>query len=276
MTAQPPLRPSQPLYDLLSGTYEEHFDVPHRRLYDQLAWERVEALLGDTARTAERPLVVVDAGCGVGRWARRFVGLGCSVVGIEQSPGMLAQLRHRPPGPGFTLVDRPMQEVARADLFGPDGAGADAVVAMGSLQYTPDPEATVAALASWLREGGFLAVLVDSLVCLALELVGSGRDDEALERLSTGRGVWRVEDREADLHLLDRDRLVAAFHRAGLVDVRAAGLLVSAGALGREGLLSRATQDYDGLIALERRLADLPVLADAGKQLLVTGRRPPR
>ncbi|MFC4146751.1 class I SAM-dependent methyltransferase [Micromonospora mangrovi] len=255
------MRPSQPLYDALAPGYEEHFAVPHRRAYDDLAWERVAALL-----PPDGP--VVDAGCGVGRWARRLLDLGHPVTGVEQAPGMVAELRRRPPGPGFTLVEGSMTEVTLP-------ATAGAVLAMGSLQYTADPERAVAHLAGWLRPGGVLAVLVDSLMGLVLELLGVGRHDEALERLARRRGVWRSAGHAADLHLLDRARLEAAFAAAGLVGVRSAGLLVSAAPLGRAGLTGRLATDRNALLAVERRLGDEPVLADAGKQLLVTGRRPP-
>ncbi|MEV0001365.1 class I SAM-dependent methyltransferase [Micromonospora sp. NPDC050980] len=255
------MRPSQPLYDALAPDYDAHFAVPHRRAYDDLAWERVRVLL-----PPDGP--VVDAGCGVGRWARRLLDLGHPVTGVEQAPGMVAELRRRPPGPGFTLVEGSMTEVTLP-------ATAGAVLAMGSLQYTAEPEDAVRHLAGWLRPGGVLAVLVDSLVGLVLELVGAGRGDEAVDRLARRRGVWRAEGQAADLHLLDRARLEAAFDAAGLVEVRSAGLLVSAGPLGRAGLAERLAADRDALLALERRLGDDPLLADAGKQLLVTGRRAP-
>ncbi|MEU8614719.1 hypothetical protein AB0C29_42705, partial [Actinoplanes sp. NPDC048791] len=60
------MRPSRPLYDALADGYEEHFAVPHRRAYDDLAWEQTAALL------PQPPARIVDAGCGVGRWARRL------------------------------------------------------------------------------------------------------------------------------------------------------------------------------------------------------------
>ena len=90
----PALRPSQPLYDALAAEYDAHFAVPHRRLYDQLAWERFEALLADAGVSDG---VVVDAGCGIGRWARMLLPLGFTVVGIEQSPGMIAATGSRVP-----------------------------------------------------------------------------------------------------------------------------------------------------------------------------------
>lgn len=255
------MRPSRPLYDALAPGYEEHFAVPHRRAYDDLAWEQTVALLPDP------PDRIVDAGCGVGRWARRLQTRGYAVTGVEQSPGMIAALRDRPPGAGFTLVQSSMTE---AEL--PPEAGM--VLAMGSLQYTPDPEAAIAHLAGWLRPGGVLAVLVDSLVGLVLELLREGREQEALERLATRRGVWRRHGLEADLHLLDRARLEAAFGAAGLTGMRTRGLLVTAAPLGRDELTRRLSSGREAHLALERRLLDSPLLADTGKQLLITGRRP--
>jgi SAM-dependent methyltransferase len=252
------LRPSQPLYDALAPHYDDHFAVPHRAAYDDLAWERTLTLLPDP------PGPIVDAGCGVGRWARRLLPMGYAVTGVEHSPGMIAELRRRPPGAGFTLVEASMDE---AEL--PPTAGL--VLAMGSLQYTADPAASVARLAGWLGPGGTLAVLVDSLVGLVLELLRDGRTEEALERLATRRGVWTQEGRSADLHLLDRASLTAAFDAAGLTGIKAEGLLVTATPLGRAGLSDRLAADRDGHLALERRLAAAPVLADVAKQLLVTG-----
>jgi SAM-dependent methyltransferase len=267
------LRPSQRLFDSLAPGYDAHFEVPHRRLYDELAWELVVSML-----PAPGPGVgpVVDAGCGTGRWARRLLELGYQVVGVEQAPGMIAELERTHPGEGFRLVVGSMDEVSAEEVLGGDagGSGACMVVAMGSLQYTIDPEATVSALASWLAPHGVLAVLVDSYAALVLELLGSSREAEGRERVRTRRGVWRVDGLEADLHLLDSARLHTAFERAGLVDVRPSGLLVSAAALGRERLLAALSDDYARMLGLERLLAADPALADSGKQLLVTGVRP--
>jgi len=254
------LRSSRPLYDALAAGYADHFAVPHRRAYDDLAWEQV------VQRLPEPPARIVDAGCGVGRWARRLQTRGYAVTGIEQSPGMIAALRADPPGPAFTLIEASMTD---AEL--PPEAGM--VLAMGSLQYTEDPEATIAHLAGWLRPGGVLAVLADSLVGLVLELLRDGREEEALHRLATRRGVWRQHGREADLHLLDRARLEAAFTAAGLTGIRTHGLLVTAAPLGRDELTRRLTTDGKAHLALERRLLESPLLADTGKQLLVIGHR---
>jgi SAM-dependent methyltransferase len=254
------MRPSQGLYSALAPTYEQHFEVPHRRAYDTLAWERVRRLLPERGP-------IVDAGCGVGRWVDRLVEAGHTVIGIEQSPGMLAELR-RADRLGFTLVPGSMETAELAE------ASAGMVMALGSLQYTTDPEATVRRFARWVRPGGRVVVLVDSLVALVIELLRDGRPAEATERLRTRMGVWRVDGQHADMHLLDAARLRRAFEDAGLTDVEVHGLLVTAAPLGRARLAEQLERDWDAQLALERELLADPAMTDIGKQLLATGRRP--
>ena len=252
------MRPSQALYSALAPSYQEHFEVPHRRAYDVLAWDRVRRMLPECGP-------VIDAGCGVGRWVTRLLGLGYEVIGIEQAPGMIDQARRAGYGPGFTLIEGSMET---ADL--PE-AGAGMVLALGSLQYTADPAATLRRLAGWVRPGGTVVVLVDSLVALVIELLRENRAEEALERLRTRVGCWMAAGHCAEMHLLDAGWLRQAFEGAGLRDVEVAGLLATAAPLGRERLRQRLAQDWDGHLTLERELSAHPALADIGKQLLATG-----
>jgi SAM-dependent methyltransferase len=255
------LRSSIPLFDSLAAEYEAHFDVPHRRAYDELAWELVAPLLPPPGE------LIVDAGCGVGRWASRLVALGYEVVGIDHAPAMAAAARARKL-PGLSVIEQSIEDVELRP------AEAGAVLALGSLQYTRDPAATVERFAAWARPGRTVCVLVDSLVALAVELVRAGRKDEAQRRLETRVGVWVQGAETAEHHLFDRAALEAVFRRAGLVEVECCGLLVGASIFGRDELAERLRADWDGQLSLERRLAQQSVLADLGKQLLVHARRP--
>jgi SAM-dependent methyltransferase len=259
----PPWAASVPLYDALAPTYDEHFAVPHRRAYDDLAWELVQPLLPDASAR------IVDVGCGIGRWARRLVGLGHSVVGIEQAPAMAAKARELVASGGFELLELPMEQ---AEL---PARQADLVLAMGSLQYAADPEQMLRRLGRWARPGGWVVVLVDSLVALVLELLAAGKEDEALLRLETRRATWVQGSLRADYHLFDSHRLERAFEDAGLVDICVRGLLVGWSALGRERMLHRLAHGRDRQMAAERRLAGSRPLAEVGKQLYVSGRVPP-
>jgi SAM-dependent methyltransferase len=254
------MRSSASLYDALAPTYEDHFMAPHRKAYDDLAWEACSEAIGMA------PGLVIDVGCGVGRWSRRFVEQGHRVVGIEPAPRMsdrAALLQ----GESFTLL---RDRVEQVEL---EAGAADAVVAMGSLQYTADPAAAIARCATWLKPRGVLCVLVDSLFGLVVELMRADRTTEAIQRLHTRLGVWRIEDQEADLHLLDASTLGDAFKQAGLEVLSTSGLLVGASLIGRDELVAALTADYGRQLDRERALANCRDLADLGKQLLVIGRR---
>jgi SAM-dependent methyltransferase len=239
---------SAALFDQLAANYEEHFAASHR--------------------LPEKAGLVVDVGCGIGRWVDRFLALEHRVVGIENSPAMAAAARRRIRNPRFRLIEDSMESVEL-----PARAAADLVVAMGSLQYTSDPETTVERFASWLRPGGTLCVLVDSLVALVIELIRRGQRAEALKRANTRRGTWCQRGHFAELHLFDRARLEAAFTSAGLAEVTSFGLLIGASLLGREELIARLEDDWAAQLAFERGLARHPAIADLGKQLLVSGRK---
>lgn len=260
------MRSSIPLYDALADDYDDHFAVPHRNAYDVLAWDAVLSRLDPPS--PGRP--VIDAGCGVGRWAERYIASGHQVVGIEQSPRMIAAARRRDLGSGFALVEGSMEH---AEL--PSGTGAaSAIVAMGSLQYVEDPVAALARFRSWGAPGATVAVLVDSLGSLVVELARAGRLEEAEQRRASRRGVWTAEGRAADLHLFDAGSLADALSAAGLVEVEVRGLLCGWTIVGPDQLMVDLAGDPDATLVREAAWSTDPALADMGKQLLGLARVP--
>jgi SAM-dependent methyltransferase len=250
---------SDRLFAQLAPDYDEHFAVAHRRAYDELSWELTLAELPPA------PAVVVDVGCGTGRWARRLTTLGYQVIGIEPCAAMREQAQRRQPDLRVLPTDAAGAELATES--------ADAVLAMGSLQYSSDPRADFARVARWLRPGGCLCLLVDSRVALGIELLRAGRPDEARDRLDSGIGHWQVGELSAELVLFDRDSLTSALAAAGLESPRVQGLLVGASVWGRAGLTERLQAGWATALADERALAARTDLADLGKQLFAVGRR---
>ena len=264
MPSLPSFQPDDPsaLYGAVAGGYDESYGRPsHRRIYDRLAWEHVSAIrLHPGAH-------VVDAGCGTGRWISRWLQRGCRVTGIEQAPGMIERLDARRLGAGFTLMECAMEDapvVARS---------ADLVLAMGSVQYCADPAAMIRRLASWAKPGATVCIYVDSLLSLVLELIRTGQDEEARERLHTRQGVFRQGELAAPLALYDRQTLEAQFLEAGLLDVRCHGLAVGASAIGRAGCTRAMEANEEAVMARERLWSADPVMADAGTHILAIGTR---
>jgi demethylmenaquinone methyltransferase/2-methoxy-6-polyprenyl-1,4-benzoquinol methylase len=96
---------------------------------------------------------VLDVATGTGAVARELVAQkGCTVVGIDQSPEMLAEARRRAPA-GVTLME------GRAEkLPFPDGTF-DALTFTYLLRYVDDPGATLGELVRVVRPGGTIAGL---------------------------------------------------------------------------------------------------------------------
>ncbi len=248
-------------YTRQAASYRESFEAPHRKAYDLLAWRAV-------SRSLPHDSLVVDIGCGVGRWVEMLLDDGHRVIGIEPSPGMAATAALLERDNVFSL-----QPVGVDDADVPPGS-VDSVVAMGSLQYTNDPAASIAKAARWLKPGGSMWVLVDGLYGLVAELLRNGDFGQAAERARTRRARFVSEGLGVEHHLLDSWALRRAFEAAGMVDVEARGLLISWNAKERQVAQRELVDDWQSQIALEETLSGVADLADFGKQLLAFGRLP--
>jgi SAM-dependent methyltransferase len=258
-----PFETSIALYDSLANEYDSLFEAPgHRNIYDKLAWENVSGFV------PARHAFIIDVGCGTGRWAAKWVAAGHRVIGIEQSPRMIEVLLSKNFGPQFELFASSMEDAVI------EPGCADLVVALGSVHYARDPAQMLLKFANWVKPGGAVCVYVDSLVALILELLRLHKVSEALACLGRGRGEWEQGGHRAHLHLFDRRTLESLFAHAGLTEISSRGLLVTASAWGREGFSQAIAEDAQAFLNLERQLSEFPELADAGKHLFVSGRRP--
>jgi demethylmenaquinone methyltransferase / 2-methoxy-6-polyprenyl-1,4-benzoquinol methylase len=101
---------------------------------------------------AGRDATVLDVATGTGLVARELLRQhGCSVVGVDQSPEMLAVARARTPGVRF--VQASAEELPFAD------AEFDALTFTYLLRYVDDPLGTLRELARVVKPGGTIAML---------------------------------------------------------------------------------------------------------------------
>jgi ubiquinone/menaquinone biosynthesis C-methylase UbiE len=133
-----------------------------REYFDQVAdkWDDMrKTFFGEGVRRAAvqaagvRPgFVVADVGTGTGFIAEAALDAGATVIGIDNSEGMLAQVSERFRGRLF--------ESRRGDTDGlPLKNGeADAVLANMVLHHAPDPAAAIKEMSRALRPGGTLVI----------------------------------------------------------------------------------------------------------------------
>ncbi|HZO98387.1 MAG TPA: class I SAM-dependent methyltransferase [Gaiellaceae bacterium] len=137
---------AQALFDPLGPTYERcaallSFGQDAR--WRRFLVTRVEAGPGDR---------VLDVATGTGLVARELAARhGCAVVGVDRSPGMLAEARRRTTG--IELVE------ARAEALPFADGEFDALTFTYLLRYVDDPAATLRELARVVRAGGVVAGL---------------------------------------------------------------------------------------------------------------------
>jgi demethylmenaquinone methyltransferase/2-methoxy-6-polyprenyl-1,4-benzoquinol methylase len=138
--AQRLFAPLGPTYDRYAALLSFGQDPRWRRFLVS----RVEAGPGDT---------VLDVATGTGAVARELLARKrCDVVGVDQSPGMLAEARRRL-GPGVELVE------ASADALPFEDASFHALTFTYLLRYVDDPPRTLCELARVVRPGGTIAAL---------------------------------------------------------------------------------------------------------------------
>jgi SAM-dependent methyltransferase len=112
---------------------------------------RFERFTGWTARDLEGALVL-DVGCGAGRFTEVALAMGARVVAIDYSSAVDACQQNHGDSPNLMVVQADIYDLP----FRP--ASFDYIYCLGVLQHTPDVEKAVKALPPLLRAGGRLAV----------------------------------------------------------------------------------------------------------------------
>ncbi len=111
----------------------------------------------------------LDAGCGTGALARWLAARGCSVLGVDAAPEMVAaanqSLRSENHSDRLSFIR--INTIAHLAL---DDRSLDGVLCSSVLEYLPDPGACMAELARVLKPGGLLLVSVPNRNSIARRL----------------------------------------------------------------------------------------------------------
>ncbi len=110
----------------------------------------------DSPLASLKDQLVLDAGCGMGRYSEVLARIGAEVVSVDRSEA--ASVAHE------NLHAWPNAHVVQADLlnlpFAPETF--DLVFSFGVIHHTPNPEAVFQSLARLVKPGGKLAIFVYS------------------------------------------------------------------------------------------------------------------
>lgn len=197
----------------------------HRRsVRTEVIWRLVQAALEDQVEVTARPVLdVVDAGGGTGHLAVPIAQLGHHVTVVDPSPDSLAALERRAEEAGVTQRVRALQGDA-ADLPDILGATADLVLCHSVLEVVDDPGVALRALATVVRPGGALSVVVANRYAVVLAKLLGGHITEARTALTDPAGRWGESDPVP--RRFTADQLRRAVEDAGLVVLAEHGVRV--------------------------------------------------
>ncbi|HLI95341.1 MAG TPA: class I SAM-dependent methyltransferase [Candidatus Baltobacteraceae bacterium] len=143
------------------GAYAEHFGLQWktytRTQLDShtgkpITRERLRRCFGQAGWSGLQGSTVLECGCGAGRFTEILLERGAFVTSIDLSAAVEANKANFPIGPSH--------RIAQADILSLPFAeeSFDAVLCLGVIQHTPNPEKTIAQLFRRVKPGGTLVI----------------------------------------------------------------------------------------------------------------------
>lgn len=114
--------------------------------------DRLRASMGPALFDDLRGSTVLEVGCGAGRFTEVLVAQGATVVSVDLSSAVDANAANVPTSDHHIIAQADVTRLPLAEQQ------FDVVLALGMVQHTPDPEATVRALCRQVRPGGWLVI----------------------------------------------------------------------------------------------------------------------
>ncbi|MET0415234.1 MAG: methyltransferase domain-containing protein [Actinoplanes sp.] len=217
---------------------------------------------------AGRELTVLDVGGGTGGFAVPLAEAGHSVTVVDASPDALAALTRRAADAGVAERVRAVQGDgdALAALVAPGSA--DLILCHAVLEVVDDPAGVVGAIATALRPGGAVSLLVAGRAAAILGRAVNGHVRSAAAVANDPEG--RAGARDTLRRRYDAESAAALLDAAGLRVEETHGVRILA------DLLPAAVveEDPQAVLDLELQLSARPPFRDIASQLHLFARRP--
>ena len=236
-----------------------------------VVWDAVRALLEGTGEQQ-----VLDIGGGTGGFAVRVAALGNRITVIDPSPDALAALARRADEEGVADRVTGLQgDLGTLRELAPEG-GADLVLCHGVLGLVEDPATALHAIASVLRPGGSLSLVVSQRHAAVLARAMAGHFTQAMRLLDGSSFGGRSEDQPTDSrsseHRFTAEELTGLLERAGFEIRSSHGIRVFTD-LVPSSLLDLEPGAAAALLELERAVSERPEYLTLASQLHLVATR---
>ena len=207
----------------------------------------------DPVLSGSTPLDVLDIGGGTGGFAVSVASAGHRVTVVDPSPDALAALDRRARERGVEVAGRQGDLSGLAGLVEPGSL--DVVLCHGVLEVVDDPAAALATLATVLRPGGTLSVLVAQRHAAVVARAMAGHFQQALDLLRGDAGGASRPGRAG--HRFTHDEITGLLGDAGFTVGATHGVRVFAD-LVPGSLLDLEPGATAALVELEHAVAQRP------------------
>lgn len=230
--------------------YAAYLETPEGRLRSDLAFANLQEFLPHSE--SEKPLHVLDLGCGTGEIALRLAHLGMKITLLDSSPAMLdiAKRRAQDAGVANKIVLQHGDAAQLTHLF--STAKFDVILCHNVLEYLDDPIAVLRGAARVLRDSSaILSLLVRNRAGEVFKAAIQAGDLAAAENNLAAE--WGQESLYGGrVRLFTTDSLQAMLKAESLEAIAERGVRVVADYL--PSRISRSAE-YERILALERKLS---------------------
>jgi S-adenosylmethionine-dependent methyltransferase len=232
-----------------------------------VVWDAVRTLLEDTGEQQ-----VLDIGGGTGGFAVRVAGRGNRITVIDPSPDALAALARRADEEGVADRVTGLQgDLGNLRELAPEG-GADLVLCHGVLGLVEDPATALHAIASVLRPGGALSMLVSQRHAAVLARAMAGHFTQAMRLLDDESFESQPTEHRSGEHRFTTEELTGLLEGAGFEIRSSHGIRVFTD-LVPSSLLDLEPGASAALLELERAVSERPEYLTLASQLHVVATR---
>ncbi|MFW6061905.1 MAG: class I SAM-dependent methyltransferase [Planctomycetota bacterium] len=171
---QPSRHPDRSLFDFdaLAREYDRWYETPAGQMYDRVQKEDVRRLLPP----AVAGQTLLDVGCGTGHWSAFFAEMGYRVTGVDLAAQMIEVARAATGQCTFLVADACHLPFGKSSF--------EAVAAMATLEFLPDPAAAVQEMVRCAKRDAHLLIgTLNRLAPLNRRRLAEGREPYASAHL---------------------------------------------------------------------------------------------
>lgn len=237
-------------------------------LYNESWWQYIEPHLSKIKNGR-----ILEAGCGLGRWAERLAPMGFDMVLSDISPKMLQKSRQLAEQGGFA-EKLSFKELDVCDMHSLRNSSFDMVISTGeSLTLCADPQKAVREFCRVVRPGGIVICDAGNRYRKVLDLFNKKAFSQIIKILETGD---HVSKNGLTSHLLGPGELVDMFKENTMELLNLAGITPLFNFPPESEL--KAALDHEDIFRDMRKIsqkhAEHPGVVNISSRLLVVARKP--